>query len=292
MGVANWFETFNNSLRFSDETVETISYRYKRITKQLNTDFWNTDSETAHSLYVGSYGRDTDIHVSDVDVLFQLPSSVYERINKYIGNGQSALLQEVRSSLQKTYATTHISGDGQVIKINFDDGVGFEIVPCFLNTNGSFTYPDTNNGGTWKITDPKPEIEALRKMNDECNGNLKPLCRMARSWKDTWSVPIGGLLIDTLAYNFLKDYTYRDRSYLYYDFMSRDFFTYLNNQPGSQEYWLALGSSQKVNKKGNFQYKAVQCYNIALGAIQSETDKYEYTAKSKWREIYGTKFPS
>ena len=113
---------------------------------------------------------------------------------------------------------------------------------------------------------------------------------MARAWKDTWNVPIGGLLIDTLAYNFLKNYQYKNNSTVYFDYMSRDFFAYLKDRSATQQYWLAVGSNQQVYTKGNFQYKALRCYNISLEAIEKE--KFEFTAKSKWREIYGTKFPS
>ena len=40
MSVSNWFESFNNNIQISDMTVATIASRYKRITKQLNKDFW------------------------------------------------------------------------------------------------------------------------------------------------------------------------------------------------------------------------------------------------------------
>jgi hypothetical protein len=80
--------------------------------------------------------------------------------------------------------------------LNFTDGINFEIVPCFLNTDKSYTFPDSNDGGRWKSTDPKPEIEAMIEANaNVCNNNLKRLCRMARAWKDNWDVPMGGLLI-------------------------------------------------------------------------------------------------
>ena len=54
---------------------------------------------------MGSYGRGTAIDTSDIDMLFVLPYAVYKQYNSYVGNGQSALLQAVRSSLQKTYST-------------------------------------------------------------------------------------------------------------------------------------------------------------------------------------------
>jgi len=39
-------------------------------------------------------------------MLFQLPYSVYEQYNRYAGNGQSALLQAVKTSIEKTYSKT------------------------------------------------------------------------------------------------------------------------------------------------------------------------------------------
>jgi hypothetical protein len=271
MSLSEWFETFNKNLRMTDETVANISYRYKRITKQLNKDFWYLDSETAHSLYVGSYGRGTEIHVSDIDIIFRLPYSVYERFNKYSGNGQSALLQEVKNSIENTYKSS-IKADGQVIVISFTDGITFELVPAFINKDDSYTFPDSNNGGSWKTTNPKPEIAEITAKNYLWNRNLKRLCRMARAWKDHWSVPMGGLLIDTLAYNFLYNWQYKDKSYTYYDWMSRDFFKYLSDQDEKQDYWLSPGARQFVWRKGSFEYKAKRCYNISLEAIEKEKD--------------------
>ena len=53
MGLADWFSQFSSNLSISNE--ESILYRYRRLTRQLNTDFWSTTSESAHSLYSGSY---------------------------------------------------------------------------------------------------------------------------------------------------------------------------------------------------------------------------------------------
>jgi hypothetical protein len=292
MGLAEWFSTFCANIQVQDGG--TISTRYKNITRRLNSDYWTTTSDTAHSLYVGSYGRNTAIQgISDLDMIFQLPYSVYEQYNNYSGNGQSALLNAVKTSIEKTYSTTSIRADGQVILVPFNDGITFEVVPAFINKDDSFTYPDSNNGGRWRTTNPKPEIEAIRARNAVCNGNLILLCRMMRSWKNKWNVPIGGLLIDTLAYQFIESYTYRDKSYLYYDFFCRDFFKWMAEQDENQEYWKAPGSGQYVYGKGLFQYKANRCYNISLEAIAHETasPKQEWSAKQKWRDIFGNSFP-
>jgi hypothetical protein len=269
-----------------------ISQRYTAITRRLNTDYWNTTSESSHSLYVGSYGRNTAIEgFSDLDMIFQLPYSVYEQYKNHAGNGQSALLAAVRNSIKQTYPLTAVGADGQVILVPFTDGITFEVVPCFLNKDDSFTYPDSNDGGRWRTTNPRPEIAAIRERNGVCNNNLVPLCRMLRSWKGAWSVPMGGLLIDTLAYQFIIDWSYKDKSYLYYDFMARDCFKYVADQDENQAFWRAPGSAQYVYGKGPFQYKAKRCYNISLEAIQYASDGKEWSAKQQWREIFGTAFP-
>lgn len=292
MGVGDWFSKFCSNIQVQD--AGTISTRYKAITRRLNTDFWDTSSETSHSLYVGSYGRNTAIQgFSDLDMVMELPSAIYFRYDEYQGNGQSALLQAVRTSLQKTYSTTSIGADGQVAVIRFQDGITFEIVPVFINKGGSYTFPDSNNGGSWRTTNPKPEIQAIRERNVDCNKNLVPLCRMARSWKGKWDVPLGGLLIDTFAYQFIGYYEHRDKSPIYYDYMCRDFFKWMVEQNDSQQYWKAPGSGQAVYKNGAFQYKAKRCYNLAVEAINYETasPKQEWSAKQKWRDIFGTSFP-
>lgn len=291
MTVSEDFLSFCNNLRMSETTVSKIQSRYHQITKRINLDYWGSSSETAHSLYVGSYGRGTEIWTSDIDMIVQLPYEVYKKYDNYISNGQSALLQEIKGVIQKTYSTSHIKGDGQVIGIDFDDGISFEIVPAFINKDGSYTYPDTCEGGSWKTTDPQREIDAMNAENKCSNKNLKRLCRMARAWKEKCKVDISGILIDTLAYKFISDWEYKDKSYLYYDYMSRDFFDYLKNQDIDKSYWLAPGSNKRVYKKGGFQNKAKIAYNNALSAIEYASNDHEYSAREKWREIYGTKYP-
>jgi len=290
MGVGEDFKTFCSNLAITKRA--TISDRYELITRRLNLEFWNIDSKTYHSIQAGSYGRGTaTVKTSDVDMVFWLPYADYVRFNGYAENGQSAMLQEVRTAIKKTYSITNVGGDGQVVVVPFDDGIIFEVLPAFENGDGSFTYGDANGGGSWKITNPRPEIAEISAMDATCNGNLKALAKMARAWRHVWTVPISGHLLDTLAYQFIRSYEHRNKSYLYYDFMSRDFFTFLSDQSETQQYWLSPSAGQYVWKIGNFQYKAKQCRNIAMTACEYQADRYGWAARQKWREIYGTKFP-
>ncbi len=291
MGIGEDFKTFCSNLRITTEQRASISIRYKRITKQLNSDYWSSNSETEHSLYVGSFGRGTAIKgFSDLDMIFRLPFSYYTKYDNYTHNGQSSMLQDVKKSLIQTYPSSDIGANGQTIAIYFTDKVTFEVVPVFLNNDSSYTYPDSNDGGKWRITKPKDEINAVNYMEKETKGNMKWLCKMMRAWKHIWSVPMGGLLIDTLAYRFLQNWEYKDKTYLYYDLMSRDFFYYLSQEP-ERTYWQAVWSNQFIYSQGKFQYKALRSYKMAEEAVRYELDGYRFSSKKKWREIYGTAFP-
>ena len=290
MSIATDFETFCKNLRMSEKTVSDIQQRFHTITRRINIDFWGSTSDVNHSFYAGSYGRGTEIFLSDIDMVVVLPSKYYDQYGNYLYNGQSALLQAVKKSIQTTYPSTSMSGDGQVVVVSFSDGVKFEIVPAFEYTDGTFAYPDTNNGGSWRTMDPKAEIDAFNELNKKCNKNLKRLCRMARAWNALHNVHMKGFLIDTLAYKFLASYEYKDKSYLYYDWMSRDFMQYLYDN-ADQSYWLAPGSGWHVTKNCVFKYDALIGVDNCKKAIEYEAKKMPASQHKTWREHYGTKFP-
>lgn len=284
------FKRFCNNIKIDKTNVQSIRWRTERITSVLNESFWDSKSEINHRFYGGSYGRDTDISGSDIDLLFEIPSALYYRYNAYTSNGQSSLLQAVRASLKRDFIVEEPRADGQIVKLEFyDDKVTcFEVVPCFIFIDGKFKYTDANNGGSWKITDPRREIKAIEMANNECNKNLKNLCRMTRSWRKKWNVPISGLLIDTLSYNFLTKWEHRKESFFWYDFMVRDFFKYLMSEDINKNYYLAPGSGQYVYNKGNFQFKAKRCYELSVQAIKEEEN--EFRTLSIWKEIFGDEF--
>lgn len=293
MGVSDEFIQFKDRYNIGKELISSISYRYKRITGQLNWDFRSLTSDTANSLYVGSYGRDTAAKgISDLDVAYVLPPALYAQYNAYSSNGQSALLQAVKNSIKKTYATSETFGDGQVVVVNFSDGITFEVLPVFSNQGGTWTYPNANSGGSWQTCDPRSEIAAMHTRNLEANRNLKHLCRMMRVWRDHNDAPISGALIDTLAYQFIEKWEHRDKSFVYHDYMARDFLKYLADQDKNQTYWRMPGSGSYVWKKGNFQAKASIDYNIAVGACSLQKEEEGRQRREKWRLVFGPTFPT
>lgn len=112
---------FNLLLQFSDRidliTRSLISQRYHKIVKAINQEFWNSNSDRLHGLYVGSYGRGTAISTSDIDILIELPRFEYYHYDRLKGNGQSRLLQAVKNCILIPYPRSSIHGDGQVVVI-------------------------------------------------------------------------------------------------------------------------------------------------------------------------------
>lgn len=287
MNTSEIFKEFLTNIKISDEKANDISYRYGRITKSLNEEFRDTDSKTANSLQVGSYGRYTGINgISDLDMVFIMPASKWEDYNKT--GGQTKLLQDTKSAISNTYSNSDINMDRCVVTVNFTDA-HIDVQPVFEIEDRDYKYPDSYGDGTWKITKPRKEMNAMVEFADNKNKNLRRLCKMARAWKNKHGVCMGGLLIDTLAYNFLKTTGYYDeKGYFYYDEMCRDFFKFLYDQPKEQKEYGALGSKQRVKVKKSFKRKSKKAYDLAVEAIDATTDKKKH---NKWRDVFGNDFP-
>lgn len=287
MQIKEEFEKLIENLKVKN--AEDISVSYKGVTKKLNQTYYGSESESDNSLQVGSYGRDTAADgISDLDMIFDLPSDMYTQYDEHEGNGQSALLQDVRQTLKDRYPTSDISVDGQVVIFDHTN-YKIELVPAFKEADGSYTFPDTNDGGSWKITKPKEEIKAIEDFDGTTNGVLKKLCQMTRAWKDHVGAPMGGLLIDTLCHDFLKDNeNFHNIEIGSFGEMSKAFFDYLANTDPNRTFWYAPGSNQQVYSKGNFVPKAKKALKYSEKALENTGKE---VARKHWKKIFGRKFP-
>lgn len=245
-----------------------IEKHIKGITKKLNQRFYESDSDVEHCLLVGSMGRETSIDKeSDIDIIFELPREFLINYKNRQGNGPSQLLADVRDCLLDRYSRTKIKGDGQVVDVLFGD-YAVEIVPGFREANNSFTYPDSNNGGSWRNTNPIPEQRACEE-TDLLFLVFRDCCKLIRAWKATNDVKCGGLLIDTLVYNFFQDNSkYQNIKQEEFDFehVFSELLDFFSSQDKKQKYWLALGSNQFIYNKDDYNFtskakKSVQMIN-------------------------------
>lgn len=281
------FSEFCNNIKL--DNFDDMKTTIKGITKKLNKHYYDIDDEESNMYIVGSVGRTTAIkNTSDLDILFDLPKGVYERINDNEGNKQSQLLQEVKNVLKEKYPNTDLKGDGQVVVINFTRYT-VELVPGFKQSDDSFKYPDTNNGGCWKITNPIPEIDECKKIDSETDRNYTNICHMLRSWKNKKGFKFKGLLVDTLTNNFLNKKTeYKNCGYENYLNLVKDMFEFLKNENKDQSYWLAIGSNQQIDNDdaGKFVNKAQKAYDKI-----KDLNENSKNLNKELRNIFGKEFP-
>ena len=286
MTIAQAFEKLVSNIVLDND--EQLSNRYKAITKKLNQRFRNSDSETDNSLQVGSYGRYTGIKgISDLDMMYIMPDSKWDVYK----NDPSKLFRDTRNALQERWPNSDIHVDNPVVVLNFVN-FKFEVQPVFKDSEENddlpfYWFPDTKKGG-YRKTKPKHEQAEMTRFRREYGDTHRRLCKIMRAWKNTSGLAMSGLLLDTLAYNFLNEKTeYRSAGYSNYDAMTRDFFRFLKDQE-KQEYYAALGSKQRVYVKHPFKSKAEKAMNLAEKAIAESDGENRHNF---WRDIFGNAFP-
>jgi Adenylyl/Guanylyl and SMODS C-terminal sensor domain/Second Messenger Oligonucleotide or Dinucleotide Synthetase domain len=267
-------------------TADSIAERRDEITKTLNKEFRDLDGSTSNRLMVGSYGRWTAIKgISDLDLLYIVPTSL--RSQYETPGGPSSVLKRARDAIQRRYPSTTAKVDRLVVVVEFSNFM-FEVQPVFENSDGSFSYPDTYSD-SWKVTKPREEISALAQADSDSGGVLRHLCKLARAWRNKQGVVMGGLLIDTLAHNFIRDHDeFANAAMESYGVLIRDFLRFLADEDDHDHYG-ALGSGQHVKVKKRFQRKARKGEELAAAAIEADGQKNAY---KKWRAVFGTQVPA
>lgn len=286
MDVSERFSAFVRNINLTDDQQADGATKHKGVRLCLNRHYWNIFSESDNSILIGSWGKATRVRPPrDVDVLFQLPYSVYERFQQRSGNKQSALLQEVKSVLESSYPNTDISGDGQIVLVPFNT-FKVEVVPAFLQTDGRYMICDTNNGGRYKTTDPKSELSSISTIDSATNGNARALVKMMKCWQRECKVPLKSFHIEILVKAFLTTWQYADKSAVYYDWMVRDFLKFLISK--ADDILFAPGTYEVLYLGDEWKSRAESAYNRAVKACEFEADKMPYSAAAEWQKIFGT----
>lgn len=289
MSIGQQFTTFLTNIQLSSNQIEEAKTKYRGVCGKLHSKYHNTTYNGSTKLLVGSYGKRTAISPpTDIDIIFVLPDSEYERYNSHYGNGQSHLLQDVKNILLEKYPNTDMKGDGQVVTVNFES-YGVEVVPSFLRY-GTYYIPDTHGGGKWKLIDPKQEKTNLEVSNKRTNGNTIILIKMIKAWKSNWKADIKSLVIELTAIDFLSYYTYCDKSSVYYDWMVRDYFKYLLSKVSSSRH--IPGTYEFINYGNSWESKVKLALSWAEKACDLESIYRHDEATNEWRLIFGYRFPT
>jgi hypothetical protein len=114
--LTKYFEIFDKELKLTSKQLKDAKTKYNNVCKTLHKYYYDSKYDGKTKLLFGSYKKNTNIRPlvknQDVDVLFKIPKETFDKFNNYDSNGQSALLQEIRSILKDTYTTTKKLVDG------------------------------------------------------------------------------------------------------------------------------------------------------------------------------------
>lgn len=288
--VAPRFSSFLENIKLTTAQASDGETKHKNVRGCLNQYYYNSTSDTANSLLIGSWGKSTQVRPPrDVDVLFQLPVEVYNRYQGRSGNKQSQLLQEVRDVLSRRFPNTGIKGDGPAVVIPFQT-FKVELVPAIKLTDGQYWICITKSGGSYKRFDPVAEIENVRRSDERSSGNTRALIRMMKTWQAYCSVPIKSFYLELLAVNFLTGWSYFNKSTVYYDWMVRDYLGFIKERD-----WTSIsvpGTGEQIVLDNSWKSKAQSAYDRAVKACQHEADGYPYLAGDEWQKIFGTAISS
>lgn len=289
IGVTQRFSQFHGNLTLTDIQKTDGDTKHRGVRKCLNSHYHGSTSETDNSFLIGSWGKSTHVRPPrDIDIYFVLPVEAYHRFNNYVGNKQSSLLQEVRTVLGRTYPTTKMRGDGQVVVVEFDT-MSVEVVPAFKLENGRYWICDTNDGGKYKEADPTAEHSHISSTHTANNNNLRPMVRMLKTWQDWCNVPLKSFHLELLAADFIQQSQWRLQGYFYYDWIMRDFFAYLLRKENS--YVFVPGTFEAINIRNSWKSRCDSAYERALKACDYEHDDLIGLAGEEWQKIFGLQVP-
>lgn len=276
-----YYKKFIETISLSADQYDDGRTKYRGVCDCLAHSFYDRDLFDSDKLVFGSFKTRTQVLPmgvnQDVDVVFKIPSDVYESYK----NRPGAMLQRVREPLKKKYTTTDkISAWGKVVLIDFSTGHhDVEVAPCFETEDGKFLIPNTcKSEDNWEEFDVRGQIDAFTNSNDASDGLTRDLVKIVKKWvRNTPSMTYKSYNIMNDVITFIDLLYFKGRNGQRYDIVVKDFFTYIqNNTPGH----LSDYTSQINTAQGR-----------AVKAMDYEEEGKHIEATEECRKIFGSDFP-
>ncbi len=276
------FEKFNKDIRLTSNQKEDAKTKHTNVCKILHKKYYDTEYNGKTKFLFGSHKTKTNTRplseMQDVDVLFKITQETFDKFDDYESNGQSALLQEIKDVLNETYSTTdEIKAWGKIVLVKMSDNAhNVEVLPALENEDGTFTIPNSENGGSWENFDPRKQIDEFQTSNSNTDGLTARLGRMMKSWKkNTTSMTYSshellGSVMDFLETEFTGSAEYYD-----YNEVVKNFLDYIKSRCTDDD------------RKSHI----TTAYNRVIKAIEFMDDNKPKEASEEWRKIFGDKFP-
>lgn len=271
------FNQFCKNIRLTSDQRKDAKTKYRGVIKKLHDSYYDCECNGATQFLFGSSKTETDVRPiqngQDVDVLFKIPQETFDKFDQHKGNGQSALLQEVKTFLDEKYTSTEaIKAWGKIVLVNFSGNRhNVEVLPALEQDDGTFLIPNTEDGGSWETFDPRKQVKKFQSSNDKTVGLTAELTRMLKTWvKNTTSLNYTSytLLEDVIA--FLETEFKKGASYDEYSKVIKNFLDYKKSRCNPSE-------------KSHLQ----TAYDRAVKAIEYMDDNKPKEASIEWRKIFG-----
>ena len=275
------FTTFIENITLTQAQSDDAKKKYTGVCEKLYDAYYTGDYDEGKKYLFGSYKTKTNVRPltsdQDVDVLFKIPQETFDKYEAYESNGQEALLQEIRDILKEKYSTTDkIKAWGKVVLVNFSEGHhNVELLPALELEDNTFKIPNTENGGSWDIFDPRKEVDLFNESNSDTNGLTRDLAKMLKAWAhNTTSMSYKSCdrmddIMTFLSENYSsgkEETSYSKIVFDYYDYMSNHCDEKLKSYIDT-----ALGRARK--------------------ALEYEDNDQPKEASEEWRKIFGSEFP-
>jgi len=272
------FELFERGLRLNSAQRKDIVTKFKGVGNSLYAEFYSGGDSSSKRLKIGSHGKKTELQSEDgdLDMIFKISQETLSQYKAHQSNGPAELLRRARERLEVSYshASTQHKVWGKVVLIEFATGYNVEVLPCFEESNGTFTIPNTENGGTWDCYDPRAEMDNIKRSNDE-TGITRRMIRMTKHWNNQTGHTIKSYIIENLVVAFLDaEYNGQDWSEL-----TEGFFEWLPYQVDaglSDDALSRIGSAQvRIEKARDY-----------------ELNEDYISACDQWRIVFRSEFPT
>jgi len=272
--IEQQFEKFYENIKLTPAQKDDAKIKYNGVCEKLHNYYYpNTTYSGSTKLLIGSYGKHTSIRPArDIDVIFIMPPEKFAQYDDNISNKQSQLLQDVKKILEEKYPNTPISAYGKIVKLEFADTKhDVELVPGWENSDGTFTIPDSENGGSWHIQDYRKEILEIAE-SDAITGKTKFIIRSIKKWSENCTARIRTYEIEQMVLSFFSS-------------------SILGNSTTAQSMVDFFKSFLQSTTDQDLCNHITTALNRAQKALDFEIDNKYEEAVDEWKKIFGDDFP-
>lgn len=272
MAINEQFQKFYENIKLTEAQREDAKRKYDGVCSKLHSYYYpDTTYDGTTRFLIGSYGKRTHIRPArDIDVIFIMPPEKFSQYADNSSNCQSQLLQDIKTILEEKYPDTPISAWGKVVALDFADPQHkVEVQPAWENENGTFTIPNSENGGSWETVDPRAEIKRIKESDDQ-TGKTRALIRMIKKWSELCTANVKSYAIENKVIEFFSINSAGE-----YAATVRDFFAYFYNSETDENLRSHLNTAS----------------NRARKACDFEGEQKIDHATEEWRKIFGDNFP-